>query len=424
MKNSARIGVFVIAVLPGASLASAADWPQWLGPARNGTSPDTVAVWASPPAARWRQAVGNGYSSPIVADGAVVVHAAVAGQEAEEVRALDVKTGDELWSDVYERSAYRSQLGVGPRATPTAAGGKLFTYGITGVLSCYELKGGRRLWQANPYETFKATLPQFGVCSSPVVVDGRVVVMVGGGAAAVAYDAATGQVAWKALDEPASSASPIVFVRAAGEARQADVVVQTTLRTVGLSPHDGSLRWEHPLVFQPSGVSPTPLALGHTLVCTTQDTGTLAFDFRGAAGAAPTNPWWKQDLKSYFSTGTIGPKGSVLVVTNQVMPLPRTDLRCLDLATGNELWRKDGLGYFHIAPIVLGDGKLLILDDGGHLVLAEVTRDDFGLLARSSVSRGTLASPALANGCVYIRDDKELICVSLESAAATSSTGP
>ncbi len=393
----------------------AADWPQWLGPARNGVTSEIVAPWTTPPEVVWRYPAGNGYSSPIVADGIVYFHAAVAGKDAEQVDALDAKTGKSVWSDSYPRGPYRSVLGVGPRTTPTYSDGKLFTYGITGVLSCYDAKAGKRLWQTNPYETFKASMPRYGVCSSPVVVEGRVIVLAGGsGSAVVAYDIATGEPAWKGLDEPASSASPIIVTRGEKEQTRTDVVVQTTLRVLGLSPQDGSVRWEHPMVFQPAGVSPTPLLVGNTLICTTKDTGTMALELPRGDSPALRSPWWKHDLTSYFTTGSAGPMGSVLVVTNQLQPLPRTDLRCLDLSNGDELWKREGIGYYHVGVITTGDGKLLLLDDGGNLILAESTREAFKQLAKSQICRGTLTNPALSGGCVFARDDKEVICVQLK----------
>lgn len=400
--------------------AFAADWPQWLGPNRNGVTTDVVSPWVGSPQVLWRKPIGNGYSSPIIADGLVVAHAAVAGKDSEEVVALDAKTGEPRWTDSYSRDRYRSAFGSGPRTTPTAADGKLFTYGITGVLSCYELKTGKRLWQVNPFETFKASRPNFGVCSSPVVADGRVFVMVGGGASAVvAYDIKSGELAWKALDEPGSSASPIVVTRGEGDLKRTEVVVQTTLRVLGLAPKDGAILWEHPMVFQPAGVSPTPLSFGKTLICTTQDTGTMALDFAGGT-TTPRSPWWKQDLTSYFSTGAAGPQGTAVVITNQQQPLPRADLRCLDLAKGEELWKKEGIGYYHAGIITTGDGKLLILDDGGNLILAEVTREGFKQLAKSLVCRGTMANPAFADGTVVVRDDKELVCVQLSGTVKQS----
>jgi outer membrane protein assembly factor BamB len=194
------------------------------------------------------------------------------------------------------------------------------------------------------------------------------------------------------------------------------------LRIAGLNPETGAIQWEHPLVFQPAGVSPTPLVIGETLVCTTQETGTLALKFPKAEIRNLQPLWWKQDLNSYFSTGTLGPENSVLVVTNQQTPLPRADLRCLDLATGNELWLKKGVGYFHAGVLATGDGKLLFLDDTGSLILAEISRKEFKQLSKAGVCRGTLINPAFSGGRFVARDDKELVCVKLEAATASTST--
>src|SRR5579871_1415076 len=141
--------LFLICVAIATPTATAAEWPQWLGPHRNGTTSEVVAPWETAPKPLWRHEVGNGYSSPIALEHAVIIHEAVAGKEAEQVRAFDAQSGKPLWEDVYERGAYKSQLGVGPRTTPTAADGRLYTYGITGVLSCYEISTGKRLWQTN-----------------------------------------------------------------------------------------------------------------------------------------------------------------------------------------------------------------------------------------------------------------------------------
>lgn len=407
-----RRGLCAVTKAPGA------DWPQWLGPNRNSTTSEIVTPWTDTPNVVWKQKVTRAYSSPIVVEGVAILHSAVEGEESEEVLALKADTGEKLWSDRYPRSRYRSMFGAGPRTTPTAVDGKLVTYGITGVLSCYDIKAGKRLWQTNPYEEYKGTLPRYGVCSSPVIADGRVIVMVGGGGSAVAaYDLTTGELAWKVLDEPASSSSLVAF----GRGEETDIVIQTTLRVAGLSPTDGSVKWEHPLVFQPSGVSPTPLAIGQSLIVTTQDTGTMSLLFpTGTASATPKAAWWKQDATSYFSTGSVGPKDTVLVITNLTNPLPRADITCFDVARGDQLWKKENQGYFHAGLILLGDGKVLMLSDGGSLTLAEVTREGMTPLAKSTVSGGTLTNPALSNSRLYVRDEKEILCLQLPTITAAT----
>jgi outer membrane protein assembly factor BamB len=399
----------------------AADWPQWLGPQRNGRTTESVTPWTGEPTVAWRQKVGHAQSSPVVAGGRVFVHSVVAGQEVEEVLAFDAVSGNELWRDSYPRGAYRSQQGPGPRATPSVVGERLYTTGITGVISCYDCARGKRLWQANPYEELGATRPGFGVCSSPAVTATRVILPAGGpGSAIVAYDAATGKLAWQKFDEPAAAASPVVVTRGEGDQARTEVIVQTTLRVMGLNPDDGAVGWEHPLVFQPNGVAPTPLATSSLLVCSTQDNGTITLS-TPSADAVPRQAWWKHDLSSYFSSGTLDLAGQrVFLLTNQVEPLPRADLVCVNLNSGERLWTRAAIGYFHAGVIMTGDGKLLILDDAGNLVLGDPTPEKFVELAKSKVCRGTFVNPALANGIVYVRDDQELIALKLPAGPAAA----
>ncbi len=226
-----------------ASGAGAADWPEWLGPARDGASTEAVNPWKDAPAVVWRQKAGKAFSSPIVADGLVFVHALADGKEAEDVLAFDAITGKLRWRDSYPRAKYRSQLGAGPRATPCVADGSLFTYGITGTLSCYDARTGKLRWRVNPYEANKLTLPHFGVCSSPIVAAGKVIVLVGGAEFAVAaYDVASGKLAWKALDEPAGSASP-TLLRTGPDGTDGEIVCANDAADGRHRPR----RWKSPL---------------------------------------------------------------------------------------------------------------------------------------------------------------------------------
>lgn len=402
--------------MTGAPLA-AADWTQWLGSTRNGVSTEAVEPWTAAPQVLWRQKVGNGFSCPVIAAGVVYAHAAGTERDTESVTAFDLQTGEIKWSKSYNRAPYRSQLGVGPRATPTVADGRLIVMGITGELVAYNAETGDELWHINPLKDNDLATPGFGVCSSPLVVENRVILPLGGaGMAVAAYDVATGKLAWKALDEPASSASPIAWFRGAGDDSAVDAVVQTTLRIVGLNPADGSVRWEHPLVFEPSGVSPTPLVSGNRLICTTKDTGTMAIESPSAGAKETKVTWWHDNLTSYFSTGAIATDGRIFLITNAVMPLPRADVRCLDPQSGAELWKQEGLGYFHTGLIVTANEKLLILDDSGSLVLAESGRDGYKELCKAKVCGGTFCNPALADGHVVVRDGQEIVCLKLKEA--------
>jgi outer membrane protein assembly factor BamB len=403
-----------------ASVTVAADWPQWLGAKRDGGTTETVAAWkkGEEPKVLWSKAVGNGYSAPVVAGGRVFVHARGSdkSKEEEQVTAYDAVKGTELWKDVYERPAYTSQLGTGPRATPAVAGKRLFTLGINGLLSCYDVEKGKRHWQVDLYKELKADLPRFGVCCSPLVVGNRVIVSVGGkGKCVVALNVESGKVEWQALDDAASTSSAVLFsggFRTKGAAP--DVVFMTPLRVVGLDPLDGTLRWEHAMSFQPAGTSPTPAIVGDKLVASTQAHGAVAVkvgkkDDKPSAEAA----WQNKDAKSYFTSGVADAKAGLLVlVTNETGDLPSAWLTGLDAKTGKELWKKEA-GYYHAGVLRTGDGKLLVLSDAGRLSLWEYDAKGAKELCNAKACNGTLVNPALSNGKLYCRDGKTLSCVQL-----------
>jgi len=398
------------------TVAVAGDWPQWLGPKRDGGTGEKVAPWKEAPKVLWRQAVGPGYSSPVVADGRVFIHARVKSKEEEEVLALDAATGKELWREAYLRAPYTSVLNTGPQATPTVAGGRVYTYGINGMLTCFQAGNGKRLWQVDAYQKLKVSLPRYGVCCSPLVIGNRVLVSVGGkGSSVVAFDTDKGEIQWQVLDEPASTASPVLFTPGGKPpGGLADAVFMTTLRLVALNPLDGSISWEHPLVFQPSGTSPTPLVAGDLICTSTMTNGTTAVRItQQDEKIATSNLWQEKDLAGYFSSGASADRKRLYLITNTLAPLPSATLACVDLSTGKELWKKAGIGYFHAGIIRTGDGKLLILDDSGFLKLVDSDPKEYRELCKAKVCGGTLVSPAFAGGRLFARDDKEVVAVQL-----------
>jgi outer membrane protein assembly factor BamB len=402
-------------ILLTAGFALGSDWPQWLGPKRNGGTSETVAAWTEKPPVLWREMVGSGFASPVVSGGRVFLHAGVAGKEEEEVIALDAVTGKIVWRESYPRPEFKSVLGTGPRATPTVAGKRVYSMGINGLLTCFDAADGKRIWQADVYKQFKADLPTFAVCCSPLVVGNRVIVSVGGkGHCVVAFRAETGEVEWQALDDAASTSSPVLFAGGArGVGAAPDVVFMTPLRIVALDPLDGAVRWQHPMIFQPQGTSPTPIAVGDRLIASTQAHGALAVRVEEKDDKiAASESWQMKDAKSYFSSG-VASSDRLYLVTNKTEIFPSASITCIDAAAGTKLWTKNSVGYFHAGVIRLGDGKLLVLNDSGTLSLLDVNDKGATELATARVCGGTLSSPALANGRLYLRDDKELICLQL-----------
>jgi outer membrane protein assembly factor BamB len=400
-------------VLLCAPAVFAEDWPQWLGPRRDGSSQAKIAAWQKPPVIVWRKPVGEGNSSPVIASGKAFLHTKLPGKDDEEVTCYDAKTGDELWRKSYERSPFKSLYGNGPRATPAVDGDKLYTFGITGMLSCFDVKDGKRLWHKDTLKEFGAANLFFGASCSPLVVDDKVLVNVGGkGASVVAFDKNNGKTLWHSADDKASYSSPIVI----GEGKKRQVIFLTQAGLIALNPQDGALIWQQPfkdLLFESST---TPVREGDILVAGSITLGSMALrlDQQGQPEKKPL--WKKSELTCYFSTPVFAGKHLYMVIGNNPLTFKKgkASLRCVDPATGKELWRKNDVGTYHASLIRTGDGKLLMLEEEGDLVLIDPDPKEYRERARAKICGQTWAHQALSDDRLYVRDGRELICVQLK----------
>lgn len=391
--------------------ATGGDWPQFLGPTRDNTTPDTVEPWTGELKVAWKKPVGDAHSSPVVANGIVYAFYQPKGKNADALAAFDAKTGELKWEKSYERAEFKPLFGNGPRSTPAVSDGKVFTYGGTGILACWDAKTGELDWKAEPLKEFKTGNPFFGTSTSPIVVDGKVVVMVGGkGSGVVAYDAKTGKVAWQATDDPASYASP----SRAGK----QIVFLTGANLLGLS-EKGEKLWSVPFEGRVGPIiesSATPIVAGDLLLGATVSSGAIALKLVEKDGKfTAEKAWANKDLTCYFSTPVVF--GDHVFLIKGSTKKGSIALNCVDLKTGKAAWEKPALGDFHAALLRCGPAgkeKMLMLDDGGNLTLFEASTKEFKPLAKSKVCGTTWAHPALADGRLYLRDEKELICVELK----------
>jgi outer membrane protein assembly factor BamB len=393
-----------------AVLANAGDWPQWLGPKRDGSSTEKVAPWKDTLKVLWRQPVGEGHGSPVVAGGQVFLHVKVKDKDEEEVLAFDVKDGKQVWAHKYARGNATFKFGNGPRATPTVADGKVYSFGITGILTCCEAASGKEVWQVDTLKTFKAPNLFFGVSCSPLIEGDKVLVNVGGqGASVVAFNKDKGTVIWQSMDDKASYSSPIAL----GEGKNRQVVFLTQQGLASLSPADGSVFWKFPLVDKLAESSTTPVLSGDLLLGSSVTYGAACLKLQDKEGKPAFGEVWKNPAYTcYFSTPVpVGPDHTYLV-TGALLP-PSVMLRCVDTKTGKEHWNKPKIGKYHAALLRTGDDKLLMLDDAGNLILLDPNPKEYKELARAKVCGATWAHPALANGRVYLRDEKELLCIQL-----------
>jgi outer membrane protein assembly factor BamB len=397
------------------SPAAAADWPQWLGPNRDGSTSEKIAPWKGDPRVLWRKSVGEGHSSPIVADGMVYLHTRVKGKDVEAVQAFDAKSGELKWEKTYPRAAFSSSFGLGPRATPIVAVKRLYTFGVTGVLSCWDTSDGKLHWQVDTLKELQAPNLRFGISASPLVAGGRVIVHVGNddktpqGSCVVAFEAESGKLAWKALDDPASYAAPVVL--------NDQIVVLTGAHLSGLDPAKGTALWNFPFKDLLNESSTTPVRVGDLIVASSVTAGSIAVQVSGSNEKLSVKQIWKHPaLNSYFTTPVPMGAKHFLMITGKLIPPPSATLHCVEVETGNVAWSKAKVGKYHASLTRLGDGNVLALDDYGFLSLLAPDVKEYKELSRSKVLAGNgdvWAHPALAGGRLYLRDGKELICLQL-----------
>jgi outer membrane protein assembly factor BamB len=402
--------VAVTSVMIAAIAAIAADWPQWLGPKRDASSVEIVPPWAAPLKPAWSVPVGEGHSSPVVAGGKVYLHTKVANEDKEQLTIYDAATGKELGSSTQPRKPFTSGFGVGPRATPLVTPeGEVITLGVTGNLN---VQGAARNWITDVLETNQAPNLRFGVSASPLVVGDRLIVMVGGrGAGLVAYNRADGKVLWKSLNDSASYAAPILI----DHAGQKLVAALTAEGLVAVRPETGQEVWRFPFKDALAESSSTPVQVGDTIVISSITLGSAAVKLTTNAGQLAVESLWKNpELTCYFSTPVA--VGEHVYFTTGRMILPSVTLHCVAARTGAVAWSRKNVGKYNASLLRTGDNKLLMHSDSGELTLIDPDPKEYRELCKSKICGETWAHPALANGRLYVRDGKHLVCVPLTNS--------
>lgn len=384
------------------------DWPQWLGAKRDGASSEVVKPWKDPLKVLWKQDVGEAHGGPVVAKGKTYLFYRTRGKNEETLAAFDAQKGKPIWSTPYPRKATSIAFGNGPRSVPTVVDGKIYTFGITSILTCFDAVNGKILWQVDTEKEYKSPTLTFGSSCSPIVVGDHVLVNTGAkGASIIAFDKNTGKEAWKKLDDGASYSSPILYDQA-GTQR---VVFLTAKGLIALAPKDGTLHWRYPFVDLLLESSCTPMMIDGKLLASSITAGSVLVDPDNINDAKPKKVW-SNSLNCYFSTPLAIGNDTLYMVTGDLFS-KKAVLRCVNAKDGKERWNRKDVGTYHATLLRTGDNKLLLVEEKGDLVLVDANRAEYRELSRSKICNSTWAHPALANGRLYIRDANELICVEL-----------
>jgi outer membrane protein assembly factor BamB len=387
--------------------ARADDWPQWLGKNRDGGTSEVVAPWKEPLKILWKNPIGEGHGGPIVVKGIAYLFYRPVGKNEEAVAAFDAAKGTPIWSQPYPRKETKIAFGNGPRGVPCFDAGKLYTFGITSILTCFDAADGKILWQVDAEKDYKAPTLTFGSSCSPIVVGDLVIVNVGAkGASIVAFDKNTGKEVWKKLDDAASYASPLLYKHESTER----VAFLTAKGLVSLAPKDGAIHWQYPFVDLLLESSCTPVIVDGKLLASSITAGSVLV--KETNDSAKPAKVWSNSLNCYFATPVALGKDSIYMVTGSLLQKVAA-LRCVDATTGKERWSRNDVGKYHATLVRTGNDKMLMVEEKGDVVLFDPNPKEYTELSRSKICGNTWAHPAISDGRLFIRDANNFICVEL-----------
>lgn len=437
--NALRRLCLVAAVISGT--AHADDWPQWLGPNRNSVWKETGIVEKFPESGlkvKWRVPVSLGYSGPAVAAGRVYVtdYVREAGEltnnpaerkrltGTERVLCLDAADGKLVWEHS-DPVTYQISYPSGPRTTPTVADGKVYTLGAEGLLLCLDADQGKVVWSRQLKNDYKTESPIWGFCGAPLVDGQKLICLVGGeGSVAVAFDKNTGRELWKALSASESGYCPPSILEAAGK-RQLMIWTADSLNS--LDPESGSVYWTQPL--KPSYGMSIAIPQVHGDYLFASGIGAVGAVFKLDQSKPGAEVVWRGTTKTAVyaanTTPVIDENGIIYgadCMTGQ--------FRAVKLETGDRLWdtfaptTNTRRGNHGTAFIVRNGDRYFLFSETGDLILAKLSAKSYDEVSRFHVLEPTgecfnrevvWSHPAFANKCCYARNDKELVCVSLEA---------
>ena len=434
------------------TVAGADEWPQWRGPQRDGVWREAGIVNTIPAAGlpvKWRAAIKGGYSGPAVADGRVFLtdydrpegplanapndRTQLAGRE--RVLCFDTHTGELLWKHEYE-CPYAISYASGPRCTPTVADGKVYVLGAEGNLTCLDAATGHVIWAKDFKRDYSAPTPIWGFCGHPLIDGNRLVCLVGGtGSVVVAFDKNTGQEIWRALSASESGYCPPTMLDAGGTKQ---LVIWDADKLNGLEPATGRVRWSEPLkpMYGMSIMAPQVATLKGSAVLFASGIGRVGALFRLAADGSTAGVAWRGEPKTAVYCANSTP-----FIENDTIFGCDCDtgmLTAVELATGERLWEtpdatmggsrrgKHGTAFLvRHEPADTGakrGNRTWIFSETGDLILAELTPQAYREVGRMHLLAPTnecfgrevvWSHPAFSGRCVFARNDRELVCLSL-----------
>lgn len=429
----------LVAFALAATFATAADWPQWMGPNRADIWTETDILEKFPeggPKFLWRKPLHGGFAGPAVVAGKVYVtdylklegdnrpaptkRNALKGKE--RILCLDAKTGNEVWKHEYECN-YAISYPAGPRCTPTVADGKVWTLGAMGDLLCLDAGTGKVIWSKNLPDTYKTPVPLWGYAGHPLVYKNLLVVTAGGaGSAVVALERDTGKEVWKALDAPEIGYSPPTLIEAGGTTQ---LLIFNGKGIHSLAPETGKLHWFAPLATAYSMAIMAPCKGGDYLFAGGHSGRSLGLKLD------PNKPAVTTAWQGARNVGLAPVSGTPFVEDGVAYGIDGDGtFRAMRMATGERLWGtslpvtgKEGVGAVEGATFVTKQGnRFFLFGENGDLVIAKLSPEKYDEVSRTKLldpvgvglgRKVVWSHPAYADRCVFARNDKEIVCASL-----------
>jgi len=389
-----------------AAYVSAEDWPQWRGSSRDGISKESgiLKTWpAAGPKILWRAQLGTGYSSMAISQGRVFTMAGIGVNEF--VLAFDSATGKELWRFRTD-SAYRSGQGDGPRSTPTVEGNWVYALGAQGKFFALNAKDGKKIWSHDLVSEYGSEVPGWGMSISPLIEGDLVLLDLGGrtGLSIGAFNKKSGALVWSTHTDKQGYSSPIAVT--VNGLRQ--ILFFTGTALVSVSP-TGNVYWKYPwrTSYYANIATPIFIAPDKVYISSGYDVGSAVLKILSEKNKSSFQEVWKSKIaQNHFN--------SSVLFENHIYGFDQSILQCIEANTGTEKWKQTGFGK---GSLILANGRLIVLGERGQLALAAATPAGYKELSRTQALSGkTWTSPALANGQLYLRDEKELICMDLKSS--------
>ena len=382
------------------SVAQAGDWPQILGPNRNGHAENESLLdkWpANGPQKVWQKELGSGFAGPAVADG--VVYLFYREGPSEVLEAVDLKTGKKNWSCDMP-ATYRASINPddGPRCVPVVTDDAVIVYGAAGVLSSIDRQKGKLRWSVDLAGKFGAPEGYFGAGSTPIVFEKSILVNVGGrgGAGIVSVSLDKGEFQWKSVDDAASYSSPVMTTIA----DRPYAVFITRLQTVVIDPFNGNVLYGFPFGARgPTVNAASPVISGDKLFVTAcYGVGAQLVELE----KKQFKPIWANDtsLSCHYTTPVV--VGDYIYGIHGRDDIGTRELRCVELATGKVMWSERASGTAHL---IYADGKLIAVDNEGTVVMFRPDPAKFDEISQFRASKDIVrAPPALSNGYLLIRE--------------------